>query len=66
MVESTASKDEFLVQHKDFSLRECVIYPNGGYSHFYDNGEDMVIIDHNAADRKRAPENGHQEKRHYH
>ena len=45
MVESNTSKDSFLVQHTDFSLREQVKYPNGGVSSFYDNGTDMVIID---------------------
>ena len=45
MVESNTSKDSFLVQHTDFSLREKVKYPNGGVSSFYDNGTDMVIID---------------------
>lgn len=45
MVESNTSKDAFLVQHTDFSLREQVRYPNGGTSRFYDNGTDMVIID---------------------
>ena len=45
MVESNTSKDSFLVQHTDFSLREQVKYPNGGVSRFYDNGTDMVIID---------------------
>ncbi len=47
MVESNTSKDSFLVQHTDFSLREQVKYPNGGMSSFYDNGIDMVIIDEN-------------------
>ena len=47
MVESNTSKDSFLVQHTDFSLREQVRYPNGGLSSFYDNGIDMVIIDEN-------------------
>lgn len=47
MVESNTSKDNFLVQHPDFSLREQVNYPNGGVSRFYDNGIDMVIIDDN-------------------
>ena len=44
MVESTPSKDPFLVEHTDFSLREKIKYPNGGISNFYDNGKDMVII----------------------
>ena len=47
MVESNTSKDSFLVQHTDFSLREQVKYTNGGVSNFYDNGIDMVIIDEN-------------------
>lgn len=47
MVESNTSKDSFLVQHTEFSLREQVKYPNGGVSSFYDNGIDMVIIDEN-------------------
>lgn len=47
MVEPNTSKDRFLVQHTDFSLREQVNYPNGGWSVFYDNGTDMVIIDEN-------------------
>lgn len=45
MAESHTSKDSFLAQHTDFSLREQVKYPNGGVSNFYDNGTDMVIID---------------------
>ena len=45
MVESTPSKDAFLVEHTDFSLREKIKYPNGGTSNFYDNGKDMIIID---------------------
>lgn len=44
MVEPTPSKDAFLVEHTDFSLREKIKYPNGGTSNFYDNGKDMVII----------------------
>lgn len=47
MVEPTPSKDPFLVEHTDFSLREKIKYPNGGTSNFYDNGKDMVIIDEN-------------------
>lgn len=39
MVESTPSKDPFLVEHTDFSLREKIKYPNGGISNFYDNGK---------------------------
>ena len=55
MVEPTPSKDAFLVEHTDFSLREKIKYPNGGTSNFYDNGKDMVIIDkdicaHNSSD----------------
>ncbi len=45
MVEFDYAKDEFLIHHADFSLREQVEYPNGGISRFYDNGIDMVIID---------------------
>nr|WP_297767205.1 DEAD/DEAH box helicase family protein [uncultured Butyrivibrio sp.] len=51
MVESDASKDEFLTQHKNFSLRETVSYPNGGFSYFYDDGSDMVIIDEGICNR---------------
>lgn len=47
MVECNTKKDEFLIQHTDFSFREQVNYPNGGCSKFYDNGTDMVIIDYN-------------------
>lgn len=47
MAESTSSKDPFLIEHNDYSLREKVKYPNGGTSNFYDNGKDMVIIDNN-------------------
>ena len=55
MVEPTPSKDAFLVEHTDFSLREKIEYPNGGISNFYDNGKNMVIIDedicaHNSSD----------------
>lgn len=52
MVESNTSEDKFLDQHADFSLREQVIYPNGGISRFYDNGVDMVIIDDNICDHE--------------
>lgn len=52
MVESTPSKDQFLVEHADFSLREKVKYPNGGISNFYDNGKDMVIIDEDICEHK--------------
>lgn len=52
MVESYIKEDRFLVQHMDFSLREQVNYPNGGYSNFYDNGVDMVIIDENICEHK--------------
>lgn len=45
MVKSDTEKDEFLDHHKQFSLRETVSYPNGGFSYFYDDGTDMVIID---------------------
>lgn len=50
MVESNTPKDNFLIQHTDFSLREQVRYPNGGTSRFYDNGTDMVIIDEDICD----------------
>ena len=43
MVESNIEKEGFLAQHTDFSLREQVLYPNGGKSCFYDNGIDMAI-----------------------
>lgn len=52
MVESTPSKDQFLVEHADFSLREKIKYPNGGISNFYDNGKDMVIIDKDICEHK--------------
>lgn len=52
MVESTPSKDQFLVEHADFSLREKIKYPNGGISNFYDNGKDMVIIDKDICEYK--------------
>lgn len=52
MVESTPSKDQFLVEHADFSLREKIKYPNGGISNFYDNGKDMVIIDEDICEHK--------------
>lgn len=52
MVESTPSKDPFLVEHTDFSLREKIKYPNGGISNFYDNGKDMVIIDEDICEHK--------------
>lgn len=52
MVESTPSKDQFLVEHADFSLREKIKYPNGGTSNFYDNGKDMVIIDEDICEHK--------------
>lgn len=52
MVESTPSKDQFLVEHTDFSLREKIKYPNGGISNFYDNGKDMVIIDEDICEHK--------------
>lgn len=54
MVESNTSKDSFLVQHTDFSLREQVKYPNGGVSSFYDNGTDMVIIDEDICNHNPA------------
>lgn len=52
MVESTPSKDQFLVEHADFSLREKIKYPNGGISNFYDNGKNMVIIDEDICEHK--------------
>ncbi|WP_419021332.1 DEAD/DEAH box helicase [Holdemanella porci] len=52
MVESAPSKDQFLVEHTDFSLREKIKYPNGGISNFYDNGKDMVIIDEDICEHK--------------
>lgn len=45
MVEFDIEEDKFLIQHTDFSLREMVEYPNGGVSKFYDNSQDMVIVD---------------------
>ena len=45
MVKPDTSKDEFLDQHKQFSLSDFITYPNGGCSKFYDDGNDMVIID---------------------
>jgi len=54
VVEFNTSEDLFLIHHADFSLRERVVYPNGGYSCFYDNGEVMVIIDSNICDHKAS------------
>jgi len=54
VVEFNTSKDKFIIQHTDFSLREQVTYPNGGTSCFYDNGVDMVIIDDNICEHKEA------------
>jgi hypothetical protein len=51
VVEFNTSKDKFIIQHTGFSLREQVVYPNGGTSRFYDNGVDMVIIDDNICER---------------
>lgn len=45
MVESIPEKDQFLIAYPNYVLRETVTYPNGGVSHFYDDGVDMVIID---------------------
>ncbi len=45
MVKSDTAKDQFLIDHTKFSLREIVHYPNGGTSGFYDDGTDMVVID---------------------
>ncbi len=42
------------MEHKDFSLREVVEYPNGGTSHFFENGKDMVIIDNRICDLKQG------------
>ena len=41
MVESTPSKDQFLVEHTDFSLREKIKYPNGLFLRqaLFDNAE---------------------------
>ena len=50
MAEHSIGKDEFLMQHEEFLLREQVEYPNGGRSRFYDNGVDMVIIDDGICD----------------
>jgi len=47
VAESNITEDKFIAEHSDFSLREQVVYPNGGTSRFYDNGVDMVIIDNN-------------------
>lgn len=52
MVEFNTTQDPFIIQHTDFSLREQVVYPNGGTSRFYDNGVDMVIIDDNICNIK--------------
>lgn len=52
MAESDIKEDLFLNQHMDFSLREQVEYPNGGYSRFYDNGNDMVILDYDICNQK--------------
>jgi len=52
VAEFNIAKDKFIIRHTDFSLREQVIYPNGGTSRFYDNGMDMVIIDDNICERK--------------
>ena len=45
MAESIPEKDQFLTAYPNYVLRETVTYPNGGVSHFYDDGVDMVIID---------------------
>lgn len=52
MAEYAHEKDEFLIQHSDFSLREMVHYSNGGRSRFYDNGDEMVIIDEEICNHK--------------
>ena len=54
MAQSDSEKDKFLVEYKDFSLREVVEYPNGGTSHFFENGKDMVIIDNGICDLKQG------------
>lgn len=51
MAEFVDEEDRFINEHKDFSLREQVVYPNGGTSRFYDNGVDMVIIDDNICNK---------------
>lgn len=45
MAESIPEKDQFLIAYPNYVLQETVTYPNGGVSHFYDDGVDMVIID---------------------
>ncbi len=56
MVECHNEKDDFISQHSGFSLRDTVIYPNGGISKFYDNGTDMVILDYHICDvRENEP-----------
>lgn len=54
MAEFDIKRDEFLNQHPGFSFREQVVYPNGGVSRFYDNNEDMVIIDEKICDSKEG------------
>ena len=34
MVKSDTAEDKFLEQHKQFTLRDTVTYPNGGWSKF--------------------------------
>ena len=45
MVELDITKDKFLIDHQEFSLTDHVDYPSGACSNFYDNGDDLVIID---------------------
>ena len=49
MAESIPEKDQFLTAYPNYVLRETVTYPNGGVSHFYDDGVDMVIIEMKSA-----------------
>lgn len=45
MAELDITKDKFLIDHEEFSLIDHADYPNGAYSNFYDNGDDLVIVD---------------------
>lgn len=45
MAELDITKDKFLIDHQEFSLTDHVDYPSGACSNFYDNGDDLVIID---------------------
>ena len=51
MVELDITKDKFLIDHEEFSLIDHVDYPNGAYSNFYDNGDDLVIVDIDICER---------------